>query len=35
MLHNEREFPLLFYGRRTVVALNREESENVFMEVIT
>lgn len=35
VLHNERKFPLLFYGRDTVVALNREECKNVFVEVIT
>jgi ferrous iron transport protein A len=34
MLLNEGRFPLLFYGRDTVVALNREESKNVFVEVI-
>ena len=35
MLYNEKKFPLLFYGRDTVVALNRKESENVFVEVIS
>jgi ferrous iron transport protein A len=34
MLLNEERFPLLFYGRDTVVALNQEESKNVFVEVI-
>ena len=34
ILHNEIKLPLLFYGRDTVVALNREESKNVFVEVI-
>ncbi len=34
ILHNEKKFPLLFYGRDTVVALNREESKNVLVEVI-
>ncbi|NLZ77331.1 MAG: ferrous iron transport protein A [Spirochaetales bacterium] len=34
VLHNENKFPLLFYGRDTVVALNREESKNVFVEVV-
>jgi ferrous iron transport protein A len=34
MLYNEKKFPLLFYGRDTVVALNRRESENVLVEVI-
>ncbi|HOE89583.1 MAG: FeoA domain protein [Spirochaetes bacterium ADurb.Bin315] len=34
ILHNEKKLPLLFYGRDTVVALNREESKNVFVEVI-
>jgi ferrous iron transport protein A len=34
ILHNEKKFPILFYGRDTVVALNREESNNVLVEVI-
>jgi ferrous iron transport protein A len=34
MLHNERKLPLLFYGRDTVVALNRKESKNIFVEEI-
>jgi len=34
MLYNEKKLPLLFYGRDTVVALNRKESENVLVEVI-
>jgi ferrous iron transport protein A len=34
MLHNKPKLPLLFYGRDTVIALNRQESANVFMEVI-
>jgi ferrous iron transport protein A len=33
ILYNERKFPLLFYGRDTVVALNREDSRKVFVEV--
>ncbi len=34
ILHNEEKFPLLFYGRDTVVALNRKESKDVFVEVL-
>jgi ferrous iron transport protein A len=34
ILYNEKKFPILFYGRDTVVALNREESKNVLVEVI-
>lgn len=34
MLYNEGKFPLLFYGRDTVVALNREESKGIFVEVL-
>ncbi|HHW94622.1 MAG TPA: ferrous iron transport protein A [Mogibacterium sp.] len=34
MLYNEKKFPLLLYGRDTVIALNREESQNIFVEVI-
>ncbi|HHU96384.1 MAG TPA: ferrous iron transport protein A [Petrimonas sp.] len=34
MLYNEKKFPLLFYGRDTVIALNREESNDVFVEEI-
>ena len=34
MLHNKPKLPLLFYGRDTVIALNRQESNNVFVEVI-
>ncbi len=34
MLHNERKLPLLFYGRDTVIALNREESKDIAVEVV-
>ena len=34
MLHNKPKLPLLFYGRDTVIVLNRQESNNVFVEVI-
>ncbi|NLH38326.1 MAG: ferrous iron transport protein A [Thermotogaceae bacterium] len=32
MLYNEKKLPLLFYGRDTVIALNREESRDVLVE---
>ena len=34
MLHNKGKLPLLFYGRDTVIALNREDSKGVLVEVI-
>ncbi|MGI6573283.1 MAG: FeoA family protein [Fermentimonas sp.] len=34
MLYNEKKFPLLFYGRDTVVALNRKESKDILVEEI-
>jgi len=34
MLHNEGKLPLLFYGRDTVIALNREESKDIAVEVV-
>lgn len=34
MLHNEKRFPLLLYSRDTVVALNRDESNDVLVEDI-
>jgi ferrous iron transport protein A len=34
MLHNKPQLPLLFYGRDTVIALNRQDSNNIFVEVI-
>jgi len=34
MLHNEGNLPLLFYGRDTVIALNREESKDIAVEVV-
>lgn len=34
MLHNEGKLPLLFYGRDTVIALNREESKEIAVEVV-
>lgn len=33
MLRNEKKMPLLLYGRDSVVALNRDESSNVLVEV--
>ncbi len=35
MLYNEKKLPLLFYGRDTVVALNRREGKDVFVEVMS
>ncbi|NLZ37790.1 MAG: ferrous iron transport protein A [Clostridiales bacterium] len=35
MLYNEKKLPLLFYGRDTVVALNRKEGKDVFVEVMS
>lgn len=35
MLHNKPKLPLLFYGRDTVIALNRQESQNILVEVIS
>lgn len=34
MLHNKPKLPLLLYGRDTVIALNRQDSNNIFVEVI-
>jgi ferrous iron transport protein A len=34
MLHNKPRLPLLFYGRDTVIALNRQDSNKVLVEVI-
>ncbi|MCP1110438.1 ferrous iron transport protein A [Lachnospiraceae bacterium PF1-21] len=33
VLRNEKKMPLLLYGRDSVVALNREESDNILVEV--
>ncbi|MDL2288551.1 ferrous iron transport protein A [Oscillospiraceae bacterium OttesenSCG-928-F05] len=33
MLRNEKKMPLLLYGRDSVVALNRDESSNILVEV--
>lgn len=33
MLYNEKKFPLLVYGRDTVIALNWDESRNILVEV--
>lgn len=35
MLRNEKKLPLLLYGRDSVIALNREESGNILVEVGT
>ncbi len=34
MLYNETKLPLLLYGRDTVIALNREEGEDISVEVL-
>lgn len=34
MLQNVKKKPLLIYGRDTMIALNREESERIMVEVI-
>ncbi|MCR5629582.1 FeoA family protein [Eubacterium sp.] len=33
MLQNVKKKPLLIYGRDTMIALNRRESENIHVEV--
>jgi len=33
MLRNEKKYPLLLYSRDSVIALNRDESGNIMMEV--
>ena len=33
MLQNVKKKPLLIYGRDTMIALNRKESENIQVEV--
>lgn len=35
MLYNENRLPLLLYGRDTVIALNRKESRDILVEVVT
>jgi ferrous iron transport protein A len=34
MLQNVKKKPLLIYGRDTMIALNREESERIKVEVV-
>lgn len=34
MLQNDKKRPLLIYGRDTMIALNRKESERVSVEVM-
>jgi len=34
MLRNERKYPLLIYSRDSVIALNRQESGNILVEVM-
>ena len=33
MLRNEKKYPLLLYSRDSVIALNRNESSNIMVEV--
>jgi len=33
MLRNEKKYPLLLYSRDSVIALNRDESSNITVEV--
>ncbi|MCP1103205.1 ferrous iron transport protein A [Aequitasia blattaphilus] len=33
VLRNEKKMPLLLYGRDSMVALNRDESDNILVEV--
>ena len=35
MLRNEKKYPLLLFSRDSVIALNRDESSNILVEVIT
>ncbi|MDI9470690.1 MAG: FeoA family protein [Bacillota bacterium] len=34
MLHNEARLPLLLFGRDTVIALNREDGQQIQVEVV-
>ena len=34
MLRNEKKYPLLLHSRDSVIALNREESGNILVEVM-
>ncbi len=34
MLYNEKSLPLLLYSRDTVIALNRYEGKNIYVEVV-
>ena len=34
MLRNEKKYPLLLYSRDSVIALNRDESSNIMVEVM-
>ena len=34
MLRNEKKYPLLLYSRDSVIALNRDESSNIMVEVV-
>lgn len=35
VLRNEKKLPLLVYGRDTVIALNRDESSEIAVEVVS
>ncbi len=34
ILSNENKMPILLYGRDSVIALNRDESSNILVEVV-
>lgn len=34
VVHNQKKQPLLVYSRNTLIAVNRKESERIFVEVI-
>ena len=34
MLRNEKKYPLLLFSRDSVIALNRDESSNIIVEVM-
>ena len=34
MLRNEKKYPLLLFSRDSVIALNRDESSNIMVEVM-
>lgn len=34
VVHNQKKQPLLVYSRNTLIAVNRKESEKIFVEVV-